>query len=185
MWWKMIKREIRWVKQAKAGDRQALNKLLKRYYESIYLLAYSYVKNEADALDVIQEAAYKAVLRLEQLRQEEYFSTWLNRIVINEAKYLLAKKGKAQLRQISEEGLLEQLPEVRQPVEQDEELMRELRMLNEKYEEVLLLFYFNDLSVKEIAELTDSSENTVKTRLSRGRAILRRRLLATGYERRG
>lgn len=80
----MTDKELRWVQKAKNGNQQALNKLLKAHYESIYLLAYSYVKNEADALDVVQEAAYKAVNGLSRLKQEEYFSTWLNRIIIND-----------------------------------------------------------------------------------------------------
>lgn len=92
----MNEKEIRWVLKAKEGNKRALSKLLKHYYESLYLLAYRYVKNEADALDVIQEATFKAMTKISQLKKAEYFSTWLNRIVINESYRLLQKRQKEQ-----------------------------------------------------------------------------------------
>lgn len=64
-------------------------------------------------------------------------------------------------------------------------LMQEIHGLDDKYEEVLLLFYFNDLAIKEIASVLGTNENTVKTRLARGRKLLRLRLIAQGYERQG
>lgn len=181
----MTDKELRWVQKTKNGNQQALNKLLKAHYESIYLLAYSYVKNEADALDVVQEAAYKAVNGLSRLQQEEYFSTWLNRIIINEAKRLLVRRQRENARQTSDEEAMASLVDLAETQEHDSVLMQEIHGLDEKYEEVLLLFYFNDLAIKEIASVLGTNENTVKTRLVRGRELLRLRLIAQGYERQG
>ncbi|KAF1293948.1 sigma-70 family RNA polymerase sigma factor [Candidatus Enterococcus leclercqii] len=179
----MKDREIRWVKKAKNGNRRALNKLMKYHYKSIYLLAYSYVKNESDALDVVQDASLKAVGRLVQLQQEEYFSTWLNRIVINEAKYLLVRRRREQDRVVADENMMENIAGMTTVSKTDPELLKTIHQLEDRYEEVLMLFYFNDLSIKEIACLLEINENTVKTRLVRGRAQLKLQLTISGYER--
>ena len=179
----MIEKDIRLVLKAKSGNKRALTKLLKLYYESIYLLAYSYVKNEEDALDVIQEATFKAVSRIDQLKEAEYFSTWLNRIVINESYRLLTKKQKEQ----RYSGDLEELDVIQDtalnPANRAESkvLLQYIHELDDKYEEVLLLFYFNELSIQEISKLLYTNENTVKTRLSRGREALKIKLELVGF----
>ena len=64
---------------------QAVERALTEGYEKYYRLAYSYVHNEADALDIVQEAAYKAILKSDSLKEPQYVETWVYRIVINEA----------------------------------------------------------------------------------------------------
>ena len=63
---------------------QAVERALTEGYEKYYRLAYSYVHNEADALDIVQEAAYKAILKSDSLKEPQYVETWVYRIVINE-----------------------------------------------------------------------------------------------------
>ena len=62
-----------------------MERALTEGYEKYYRLAYSYVHNEADALDIVQEAAYKAILKSDSLKEPQYVETWVYRIVINEA----------------------------------------------------------------------------------------------------
>ena len=62
-----------------------------RYKENYYRLAYSYVKNEADAMDIVQEGAYKAILNSSQVREKSYIGTWIYRIIINEALNYIKK----------------------------------------------------------------------------------------------
>ena len=64
---------------------QAVERALTEGYEKYYRLAYSYVHNEADALDIVQEAAYKAILKSDSLKEPQYVETWVYRIVVNEA----------------------------------------------------------------------------------------------------
>lgn len=174
----MTEKEIRLVLKAREGNKRALTKLLKRYYESLYLLAYSYVKNEADALDVIQEATFKAITKIDQLKEAKYFSTWINRIVINESYRSLARHQK-EMRQREDFKKLELTPSMDKSGDERTDsftLMQYIHELDTKYEEVLLLFYFNELSIHEISTLLDTNENTVKTRLSRGREALKMKL---------
>ena len=60
-------------------------------YEKYYRLAYSYVKNEADAMDIVQEGAYKAILNSSQVKEKSYIGTWIYRIIINEALNYIKK----------------------------------------------------------------------------------------------
>ena len=72
---------------------QAVERALTEGYEKYYRLAYSYVHNEADALDIVQEAAYKAILKSDSLKEPQYVETWVYRIVINEAcSFLRSRK---------------------------------------------------------------------------------------------
>ena len=72
---------------------QAVEHALTEGYEKYYRLAYSYVHNEADALDIVQEAAYKAILKSDSLKEPQYVETWVYRIVVNEAcSFLRSRK---------------------------------------------------------------------------------------------
>ena len=71
----------------------AIKEMLVKNYQKYYKIAYSYVYQEADALDIIQESAYKAMLKSELLKSLEYADTWICKIVMNEALQFLRKKN--------------------------------------------------------------------------------------------
>ena len=80
---------------------QAVEGALTEGYEKYYRLAYSYVHNEADALDIVQEAAYKAILKSDSLKEPQYVETWVYRIVVNEAcSFLRNRKESADVEEI-------------------------------------------------------------------------------------
>lgn len=89
------------VRKGYMSDRkkeQAVERALTEGYEKYYRLAYSYVHNEADALDIVQEAAYKAILKSDSLKEPQYVETWVYRIVINEAcSFLRSRKESAKI----------------------------------------------------------------------------------------
>lgn len=180
----MDQKELRLIQKAIQGNQRAMTKLLKKHYECLYLLAYSYMKNEADSLDVIQETSFRACQKINSLNQEEYFLTWIKRIVINECNRLLAKKQREQAQQTSENQLndLADPKDITNQRIESSELLIYIQQLDQKYEEVLLLFYYNDLSIKEISQFLNKSENTVKTRLSRGRSALKTSLETANYK---
>src|SRR5699024_8472649 len=91
---RMKSKEVVWVQKAQKGDQKALNRLLKLYYQQLYKTAYLYVRNEADALDIVQEAVIKVIHKIEQLRSTEFFSSWLIRIVIFTALDYLKRKDR-------------------------------------------------------------------------------------------
>lgn len=180
----MDDKTIRLVKKARAGNRRALNKLLRGRYEKLYRIAYSYMKNESDALDVIQEATIRIMTKISQLQQESYFDTWMIRILINECQRALGKKQRSLGKQIISDELA-QLPDERIRITQqveNSELLNYLSLLRPGYEEVLLLYYYNEMTVSEISQLLSVNENTVKTRLARGRQELKVILERSGFQ---
>lgn len=137
-----------------------ISKLLTTEYAMFYRIAFSYVHNEADAMDIVQESAYKAIYHAGKLKSPEYAKTWICRIVINEAVSFLRKQKKNQTEPIDRE-----LPG------KEEEDMTDLReavnKLPPEEKMVIILRYFEDMKLEEIAEVCKESVNTVKSRLYR------------------
>ena len=143
-------------------------------YESLYRLAYTYVKNPDDAMDVVQESAYRAIKDCKGVRNKDYLSTWIYRIVVNTSLDMLRRKKK--------ENITEELPEI--PVEdqyQDLELRTVLNQLDDKSRTIILLRYFEDLKLEDIADIVGDNLNTVKARLYRSLKKLRLNLEAEHY----
>lgn len=150
-------------------------RILTDNYEKYYRLAYSYMRNEDDALDVVQESAYRAIRDCGKVKNKDYLSTWIYRIVVNTALDLLRKKKK--------ETLTEELPEI--PVEdqyQETELRTILNQLDHKSKTIIILRYFEDLKLEDIADILGDNLNTVKARLYRSLKRLRLNLEAEHYK---
>ena len=148
--------------------------ILTENYERYYRLAYSYMRNEDDALDVVQESAYRAIRDCRKVRNKDYLSTWIYRIVVNTALDMLRRKKK--------ENITEELPEI--PVEdqyQDLELRTVLNQLDDKSRTIILLRYFEDLKLEDIADIVGDNLNTDKARLYRSLKKLRLNLEAEHY----
>lgn len=88
-----IKEELQLIEYAKAGDGDAFETLLKAYLPMMYKVAFSYVKSDEDAADVVQESILSCYESLSQLRKPQYFKTWLIRIVINKSKDMFRQRG--------------------------------------------------------------------------------------------
>ena len=146
----------------KSRKEQAVESTLLANYEKYYRLALSYSRNEADACDIVQEAAYKAILKCESLKNIEYADTWIYRIVINEAYTFLKKRrteenlDEIEEKNISAEDAYENL-----------DLKQALERLDEKDRTIVVLRFFEDRRLDEIAEILDMNLNTVKSRLYR------------------
>ena len=150
-------------------------RILTDNYEKYYRLAYSYMRNEDDALDVVQESAYRAIRDCGKVKNKDYLSTWIYRIVVNTALDLLRKKKK--------ETLTEELPEI--PVEdqyQETELRTILNQLDHKSKTIIILRYFEDLKLEDIADILGDNLKTVKARLYRSLKKLRLNLEAEHYK---
>ena len=135
-------------------------------YEAMYRLAYTYVRNEEDALDIVQESVYKAIKHSGRVRQEAYIRTWLWRIVMNTAVDFIRKNQKeVSLEEAAETG--------REDVYQDFDTMEALNVLNEREKTVVVLRYFEDQKLEDIARTLNENTNTVKTILYRSLKKLR------------
>ena len=140
--------------------------ILTENYERYYRLAYSYMRNEDDALDVVQESAYRAIKDCKGVRNKDYLSTWIYRIVVNTSLDMLRRKKK--------ETPTEEMPET--PTEdhyQDLDLKQMINRLDDKSRSVIILRYFEDRKLEEIADILEENVNTVKSRLYRGIKKLR------------
>ena len=162
------------LSDAKKGNNQAFLELLQEEKVKLYKMAYIYMKNENDALDVVQETIARAYANIHTVKEEQYFATWLMRILINTALEMLRKNQKI--------VLLEQQPEQEQISTNDEklDLLHAIEQLEEKYKTVILLRYYRDLQIKEIADLLGCPEGTVKTNVHRGIQQLKKYLNKEG-----
>ena len=138
-------------------------------YEAMYRLAYTYVKNEDDALDIVQESVYKAIKYAGRIRQEQHIRTWLWRIVMNTAVDFIRKNH----REIAEE----QMEDVgKEDVYQDFDTIEALEILDEREKTVVVLRFFEDQKLDDIARILNENTSTVKTVLYRSLKKLKIRL---------
>lgn len=158
--------------QKKDKKEQRIEQILLENYNSYYRLAYSYVHNEADAGDIVQNGAYKAILHSDTLKQEEYAATWVYRIMLNEIFRFLKMDKPISLDEMeTERG--------REDVYEDVDLRRALDAMPKEDKAVIELKYFEDMKLVEIAEVLEENVNTVKSRLYRGLKKLRLELSDT------
>ncbi len=145
---------------------QKVEQILLENYNSYYRLAYSYVHNEADAGDIVQNGAYKAILHSAALKQEEYAATWVYRIMLNEIFRFLKKEQPISLEVVeAEQG--------KEDIYENMDLRRALDAMPKEDKTVIELKYFENMKLSEIAEALGENVNTVKSRLYRGLKKLR------------
>ncbi|WP_343769581.1 sigma-70 family RNA polymerase sigma factor [Clostridium malenominatum] len=146
------------------GDKESFNMLIQGRKEHIYKIAYSYVNNVDDALDIVQDVIYKALTSIESLKNPQYFNTWLTRITINCAINHLRKSKKIVY---VDESNIKDIGIDSTNREEIMDLRRELQKLDVKYKTVIILKYFEDMTLNEISQVLDLPINTVKTHLYR------------------
>ena len=149
---------------------KAVEKVLCEKYNSYYRMAYSFVRNEADACDIVQEGAYKAIKNSASLKNIEYASTWVYRIMMNEIYRFTTKKKEVSF---DDASILDF--ETKDQYE-DIDLQRALETMSDLERVVIQLKYFEELKLDEIAEITGEKLSTVKSRLYRGLRKLREEL---------
>ncbi len=174
--------------KAKSDD-NAFTELYYRYHKLVYYVAYKMCKNDADAQDVLQETFIEVKRSLKNLKNAAYFRLWLYRIVDSKCKKLF-RKNKYHQTDIEQDHILNEfleqneqfLPEAQLKYESDRTLMHHfIKELPYDQKYAIILYYMQQLTTAEIAELLEIPEGTVKSRLSVGRAALRKKIAA--YER--
>lgn len=145
-----------------------------RYKENYYRLAYSYVKNADDALDIVQESIYKSISSMGSLKNPDYIKAWFYRIVVNTSLDFLRKQSRVCL---IDEEIIEGLDFGKTDNYEDLDLQEALENLSDKYRTVVILRYFEDLKLEEIAEVLNENVNTIKTRLYKALKKLRIKLI--------
>lgn len=146
-------------------DRQFFIASAQAMERSMYCIARSYLRCEADCEDALQNALLRAWEKRSTLREERYFRTWLTRILINSCKETLRRQRR--------ESPSADFPEAAAPQGGDPALWESLRALDEKYRVIVVLHYRDGYSAREIASILRVPESTVKTRLFRARQQLK------------
>ena len=157
----------RLVKKAKRGDAEAFIELMEQNKQSMYRVAKGFLSNEEDVADAMSETVLVCYEKIPTLKQDAYFKTWMIRILMNRCKDILRK----QKRSVSVEtvaGFEDCVPDG------GEWKFKELiEPLKEQDRSIFTLYYVYGMKVKEIAAHMEMKENTVATRLKRGREMLR------------
>ncbi|MZQ81487.1 sigma-70 family RNA polymerase sigma factor [Paenibacillus sp. 5J-6] len=147
--------------------------------EHVYRLAYSYVKNQEDALDIVQEAIHKAFASAESLKSTASMKSWFYRIVVNTSLDFLRKHKKLQ---VVDETMLEAMDSGSEDVYANMDLEIALEELPTMYRSVITLRFFEDLKIDEIAEVLNENISTIKTRLYQALRLLRIRMTEENLE---
>lgn len=170
---------IKNVKKAIKGDEQAFELLLKQESSKLYRTAFLYVGNKEDALDVVQETVCKAYQSISKLKNPEYFSTWLIRILIRTAYRTLEWKKKFTT---IDDAVLVNLQDGKiSEIHQNLDLANALNHLSENDRTAVILFYYHDLPIREIAAMMDKPEGTIKSYLRRAKIELKKILEGENY----
>ena len=161
------------VKRAQRGDDQAFVELIEENKQAMYKIAVGILKNDFDAADAIQESILTCYEKLRELKKAQYFKTWLLRILINNCNQMLREQKKV----VGIEdyyGAEEKIAAPPGAATINEDFLELLDQMEQQYRVVLILYYVEEMSIREISQILQMNENTVKTRLSRGRGVYKK-----------
>lgn len=165
------------VKKAKYGDKDAFSQLIRLNEPGMFKIAVSILCNKDDALDAIQDAILICWEKIESLKQDRYFRTWLVRILINCCYAILRKQtAGSDIENIPEQGAESTAFGFAEWLECIKKLP------DERYRAVLVLYYAQEFKVKEIAEIMGANPNTVKDWLVKARKQYQELIVEAGYE---
>ena len=148
--------------------KQTVQELVALYQNNLFAAAFNVCKNAQDAEDIVQDTFIRYYTLNKEFDNEQHIRAWLLRVAINRAKnanHTFWRRNKLSLEDYMETLTFE--------TPQSENLFETVMQLPEKYRIVIHLYYYEDYSVREIANILRLSESNVKVRLSRGRSLLK------------
>lgn len=162
------------ARKAIKGDDDSFLQLIQLFKIDLYKTALSFLRNDQEALEAVQEVTYRAYKGIRTLKEPSYFKTWLIRIMINYCNDQLKKKKSVLLDDeiLKWQGVSENHNKL--------EIEDAMLSLDERSREILTLKYFHDLKIKDIADSMQCPEGTVKTWLNKALKALREKLEENG-----
>lgn len=168
------------VEKVKKGDNKSFEKLYKLTEREVWFTCISFLKNETTAQDIMQETYITAFLKIQSLEKSSQIRSWLNRIAVNKCKNYLKGKGEIQL----DDEIFENQAIVDEHMSIPEEYIsdkakREIilsimqEVLSDVQYQTVIMHYFNEMTVDEIAEVFECSRGTVLSRLNYSRAKMK------------
>ncbi|WP_345890073.1 sigma-70 family RNA polymerase sigma factor [Paenibacillus dendritiformis] len=152
---------------AQRGDADAFSRLIVAYESSLYRLARSYLKRQEDCADAVQETVFKSFRAIRSLKEPAYFKTWLFRILVHECCQLLRERKRNPIAKPAEWDAAE----ARDPFHAIE-LKEAVTYLEHDLRKIVQLYYYKDMTIRQIAKAAGVPEGTVKSRLHRAREQL-------------
>ena len=143
------------------------SKKITELQNSLYRLAFSILKNDMDAQDAVQETIYKAYKNLDSLEYKNKFKPWIYKILTNTSYEIIKKKG--EYVEINDN----ELESIQADVDTKLTLWDTVQKLPQPYRTTITLFYYEDMSIKQISKITNLKEDAIKKQLSRGRQKLK------------
>ena len=173
--------EITLVRAVQNKDQKSFEELYTKYYKKIYAIAFATTKNVSDAEDILQITFSKVWQSISSLEDPSAFNTWVQKIAINESKTLLNKrKPSVSIDDEEDESPVTELESdlmLPEAYAEKEDLSARLRQiiyeLSDVQRQTITLYYFDNLTISEIAQIMDCTEGTVKSRLYLARKAIR------------
>jgi RNA polymerase sigma factor (sigma-70 family) len=158
------------VKQAKQGNKEALLQLIMADQDAYYRLAYTYMENEHDAMDAMEDMIVTLYEKIHQLHKGEAFYSWSKTILVNRCKTILRKKGRFLPLEDEREPSLAVFTDDNpyRDTESEMDMQVLLSHLNAQQREAIELRYVHDLPYQTIADMTGAPLGTIKSRISQG-----------------
>ena len=159
------------IKRAMNGDKQAFINIIEKYKIALYKVIKAILQNEDDVCDAMQETLIDIYENIHKLQKEKYFKTWATRIAINECYHIIRKQ------KINQDKIVKiQTETVAQEKENSSIEKTDIEIAISKLDKdlrvVVVMYYYNNLKVNDIAEVLQIPAGTVKSRLSRARESL-------------
>lgn len=158
---------MREVNESVNSSPESFERLVNTVRVKLYKTGMAILKNDDDVCDAIQETLLSAYKNFSSLREKQYFSTWITRILINKC-YDIIKKNK-KVAYLNEQMEVEANESYYDRYKEDSTVERVLSQISPELKLVTVLYYYDEFSVKEISEMLNIPEGTVKSRLARAR----------------
>ena len=157
------------VKRAKEGESQALEELIHMYEIKMYKTAKTILNCEDDINEAIQQTIILVYKKINQLKNDKSFGTWIMKILVNQCRKIWNQNNKRDEKHIE----LEDNIKFTTPEKEDYSFVNKaMEKLSEEYKEVTILYYYDEFSIKEISKILNIPKGTVKSRLARARQTL-------------
>ena len=157
------------VKRAKEGESQALEELIHMYEIKMYKTAKTILNCEDDINEAIQQTIILVYKKINQLKNNKSFGTWIMKILVNQCKKIWNQNNKRDEKHIE----LEDNIKFTTPEKEDYSFVNKaMEKLSDEYKEVTILYYYDEFSIKEISKILNIPKGTVKSRLARARQTL-------------
>ena len=168
---------IEQVKKAKGGDSEEIGNIIMENMQTMYRVAFTILKNEEEIYDAISNTTVIVFEKINTLKKEEFFKTWLTRILINECYKIYNQNKKIIYLENCNTETLGNLQFTEKDRLDEMDTRNLIKSLTKDLKETVTLYYLEDFSVKEISNILQIPEGTVKSRLSRARSELEKILI--------